>query len=454
MKFNIIVLLPTICVFAFISSMSVASACFITLEPDDTGPSVKCLQQLLTVTRDYNGQVLTEVYDTKTTEAVQRFQARTGIVSSGTIAETGFGRYGKHTQQALAAESLNLLQQQLAQMVNYPSADGATLNSEYISVITKLTDEEALTQSTNVTRNFVYNNQNNTIDLRKYFPATTTNVIKRKANGSVYSSHNYKPASASFQTLYNNLMNQGKPGQVYTLQKRYGSESPTCTATYAILFMGDDRSVTEVGDWLATDKCTLDTAFGYYNSARTTPSGLMWSAPGGLRTKDSLRSDWPLPSKIEDLKIYRQNFKGDTYTYRNNSTWNETEVVETLGTYKPPYGRDADGVWGAGKGKTYNDVIRIRLYHGTRSGPNPTPVNCSSSIVNNNNSFTGGYKHNPKYRSYTSEYYLAPSKGIIQETLLYVEDGRYWASANCKMGIMFNRDQGADSVWTSYIDER
>jgi hypothetical protein len=51
------------------------------------------------------------------------------------------------------------------------------------------------------------------------------------------------------------------------------------------------------------------------------------------------------------------------------------------------------------------------------------------------------------------EFYLAENKWIIQESLLYIEDGSYWRIPNCT-GLSLDEDPVRAQRWVSYIDER
>lgn len=72
-------------------------------------PDVKRLQQLLNLdsetqvakTGDGSSGRETEVYGSRTEDAVRRFQVKHGIVSSGTPATTGYGRVGPKTRKAI-----------------------------------------------------------------------------------------------------------------------------------------------------------------------------------------------------------------------------------------------------------------------------------------------------------------------------------------------------------------
>jgi len=269
-------------------------------------------------------------------------------------------------------------------------------------------------------------------DMRNYFPQSYRRNVSRKQDGSMYSDYRFYPATVDFNNLYRMLMDLGKPGRLMVWEKRYAPSNDTCIATYANLFLGDDMSVTEVGDWYANNGCNPDVAFGYSDSTLSRPDGLAWSAPGGIRN---------LAYK-EGLGIQRQVTPGSAYVNYGThgyKAWNHTVLKETLPTYTPPYGRSPTGAWGRGLSKTYRDVIKIIFYHGTQM-PGQQPINCGSKP---------DYVSKPGYHTYASEIYFAKGIGIIQESFLYTESGAYWNMPNCSGSTMDN----SGAKWTSYIDE-
>jgi hypothetical protein len=41
---------------------------------------------------------------------------------------------------------------------------------------------------------------------------------------------------------------------------------------------------------------------------------------------------------------------------------------------------------------------------------------------------------------------------LLQETLLYVENGEYWGQPDCSMGLLFSKDSSKPSLDVSYRD--
>ncbi|RJQ34085.1 hypothetical protein C4568_02995 [Candidatus Parcubacteria bacterium] len=70
--------------------------------PGSSGPNVTTLQQFLARDRNiYPEAQITGYYGTLTTTAVQRFQAKYNIVSSGSPSTTGYGRVGPKTMDVI-----------------------------------------------------------------------------------------------------------------------------------------------------------------------------------------------------------------------------------------------------------------------------------------------------------------------------------------------------------------
>ncbi|HEY4513708.1 MAG TPA: peptidoglycan-binding protein [Candidatus Paceibacterota bacterium] len=84
--------------FAVISAFAVANAQTVTLGPGDSGSEVSALQTFLAAdTSVYPEGLVTGYYGSLTTAAVQRYQCKNGIVCSGSVATTGYGRVGPAT---------------------------------------------------------------------------------------------------------------------------------------------------------------------------------------------------------------------------------------------------------------------------------------------------------------------------------------------------------------------
>lgn len=268
-----------------------------------------------------------------------------------------------------------------------------------------------------------------TVDLRQYFPDSNT-VQLNKAAGESSSRYTLQKSPTGIDNLYTSLLNQNKPGTPYVWRKEYFQSGGWCTATYAALFMADDGSVIEAGDWLASTPCTPNVALGY-KTASGINTGLLWSGPGGL-------SATPV---INEMDVWRQNVPGGAYQKSGVKAFSKTGLVEKYACYTVPYGRNEAGEWGR-NGRTYEDVIHIVMYHGTKAG-NSTPIRCNPP-VSANGAYYQSYKD---YNSYAIELWLAKGVGIIQENTPFIEDGSFWGMPNCTGDIFQYPGQ-----WTTYID--
>lgn len=269
-----------------------------------------------------------------------------------------------------------------------------------------------------------------TIDLRQYFPDSNT-VILNKATGATTSRYTLQKSPTGIDSLYASLLNQNKAGTPYMWRKEYFQNGSWCTATYAVLFMADDGSVIEAGDWLASTPCTPNVAFGYKTTSGIN-TGLLWSGPGGI-------SSTPV---INEMDVWRQNTPGAAYQKSGSKAFSKTGLIETFASYTVPYGRNDNGEWGQGYGRTFDDVIHIVMYHGTK-GTTETPIRCNPPL-----SASGAYYQSYKdYNSYAIELWLAKGVGIIQENTPFIEDGSFWGMPNCTGDIFQYPGQ-----WSTYID--
>lgn len=277
------------------------------------------------------------------------------------------------------------------------------------------------------------------IDLREYFPPSYT-VKLNTAAGAEHTRYTFTSNPSGYLSLYQTYLDIGKTGTHYTWKKEFKISGSWCAKTVGILFMADDKSVTEVGDWMARggDGCTPNTVFGYKNFTTNTNTGLLWSPVNGLTE---------LPA-IHEMNTVSQDTPGAAYSLNGYQAFSKTGLIEVLDTYTPPYGRSSSGTWCQGCSKTYTDVVHIVMYHGTKKA-STVPVRCSTTSPI---AATGAYYQSFKnYNAYAMEIWIAKGKGIIQENFPFVEDASYWGGAfpNCSGGEFSN-----DVAWTKYIDEQ
>lgn len=269
------------------------------------------------------------------------------------------------------------------------------------------------------------------INLQEYFPSTYGLINYSKSTGIKNSKFTFQRAPTPVDNVYNNYQKLSKPGVPYMWRKEYFKNNIWCTETYGILFFGDDGSITETGDWMASSPCTPNVVLGYKTSSGVN-TGLVWCPAGGLTST-------PV---IVEMDVWRQMTPGSAYIDSTGDCYSKVGLIEHLDCYTMPYGRDQDGVWGAGFGATYTDVVHMVMYHGTRQ-PNKPPVRCVGPIAAN-----GVYYQSYKdYNSYAIELYLAKGVGIIQHNTPFIEDASFWGMANCTGDIFYY-----PGAWVSYID--
>jgi hypothetical protein len=264
---------------------------------------------------------------------------------------------------------------------------------------------------------FLFSSSANAVDLRPYFPETVTYLSK--ANGTPQSKYSFISNNQDLKNLYTSYLNLNKAGAPFYWKKDYWINNAWCTATYAIMFKGDDKTITEAGDWLASTPCTPNIILGYKSNGTST--GLIWA-----------NDTFDVTASLAEMNVWQQNAPSSAYEYSNYQAFHKTGVVEVLSKFKPKYGR-LNGVWAEGNGTEYSDVIHIVMYHGTRKASGQVPIRCSAPIKAD-----GAYYQSYKdYNSYAIELWLAKDVGIIQERTTFIEDGAYWSKPNCT-GYVFN----------------
>lgn len=272
------------------------------------------------------------------------------------------------------------------------------------------------------------------INLQEYFP-DYNKVHLTKASGLVSTRYTFlRDPKNGLDGVYSGYMNLNKPGVPYMWRKEYYKNGVWCTETYAILFMGTDTSVIETGDWYAGSPCTPNCVLGYRTPLGAN-TGLIWSPAEGL-------CEVPVVAEVD---VWRQNTPGAPYTNSTAKAFSRTGLIEYFPQYTVPYGRDLDGVWAEGYGSTYDDVVHIVMYHGTKQ-PNKPIVRCQFPIAAQRKGPT--YQTFKDYNSYAIELWLAKGVGIIQENCPFIEDASNWGMSNCT-GDIFQWT----GMWETYIDE-
>ncbi len=104
------------------------------------GGSVKALQQSLTQSGHYNGDI-TGYFGEQTRNAVQNFQKENGIASGGDERTTGYGRFGQKTSELLTQKCVKTDTAEVTPKA-YTLADVVTITSQRVDPIKRAVDDE------------------------------------------------------------------------------------------------------------------------------------------------------------------------------------------------------------------------------------------------------------------------------------------------------------------------
>lgn len=283
-------------------------------------------------------------------------------------------------------------------------------------------------------------------DLGPYWIAPGIEQTFRRSNGDVFGWYRFTEDSGGYAALYTDFLDQGTPGRLVSWEKTYPfGEGGRRTATTGLLWFADDGSVTEVGDWYNSTLCgdgDAFVAFGYQALDSSTPLGLIWSPPGGVRSE---------PSPEVEVRVLRQTCPGDAYVYNRFDAHSSVALIAHHETWQAPYGMD-EGVWRAGAGRVYRDVIQLVLFHGTRSPDIKSgavaPVRCGEEL-DSTYERAGLYRSFSNYETYAIEAYLARGVGYVHETVLFTESAGLAGGDNvCRGAIMGFEHEAAEAAWS------
>jgi hypothetical protein len=293
------------------------------------------------------------------------------------------------------------------------------------------------------------------VDLRPYFPAADNTY--RKSDGTAAARYVFFPSSqtvnSGFWNVYASYLNLQKPGTLMVWAKMYASDpnnpgNLNCTKTYGMLFKGSgaDKSVIEVGDWYNEAPVpnysggTCGSQFGALGYQKYPPIGYTTSPAPTFSLSAATGLNWSGPNGLDDSYgsyqngyVFRQ-YPSSPAPYASGAPpfaeYSTPTLSQVIGNWSPEYGRSPAGAWVQNPGKTYTDVIRMVLYHGTgRSGSSVSACAVQTSPGHPYHNF---YWHHPPasvnganvanfFGSYAIELYLNPQYGVLQETLLYDE---------------------------------
>lgn len=239
------------------------------------------------------------------------------------------------------------------------------------------------------------------IDLREYFPDHKV-IYLNKQKSTPSARYTLTKNRAGFDELYNSLLKLSKTGYYYVWQKEYFVNGVWTTATYGILFIGDDGSVTEVGDWLHLGGGNFG-AFGYRNSLDGSNCGLIWSPAGGLTG---------IP-QFNEMSTISQAYSGAAFAQNGAKCYSESGLIDVIPSMTVG-------------GVVYTDVAHIVMYHGVR-----IPGQASLKAVDMPLVANGVYYRNRSdWDEYAMELWLAKGVGIIKERTPFIENARWWGLPN------------------------
>ncbi len=211
-------------------------------------------------------------------------------------------------------------------------------------------------------------------------------------------------------TLYESLLKlPNLDGEICVWQKEYFNNEWT-TSTYGVLFLGNDLSVTEVGDWLHLGNGNFG-AFGYQN-ANGENCGLKWSPAGGLSE---------VPQYAEMLTV-SQAYPGAAFSTSGASCYAESGLIDVIPSMEVG-------------GQVFNDVVHMVMYHGVNL-PGQVPVKADSLPLTAHGVY---YRNRWEWNEYAMELWLAPGVGVIKERIPFIENAEWWGLPNF-VGDLFGND--------------
>ena len=253
------------------------------------------------------------------------------------------------------------------------------------------------------------------IDLREYFPDHRV-IYLNKQNGTPHARYTLTKNRVGFEGLYNSLLKLPKTGNPYVWQKEYYKSGVWTTATYGILFMGDDGSVTEVGDWLHLGGGNFG-AFGYRNHTTGANCGLVWSPAGGLSGEP----------QFDEMNTIAQAYSGAAFALNGAKCYSECGLIDVIPSME---------VGGA----VFTDVAHIVMYHGVKN-PGVLPLKEGKLPLTANGVY---YRNRAEWSEYAMELWMVKGVGIIKERTPFIENASWWGLPNF-VGELFS----APGSWTT-----
>ena len=243
------------------------------------------------------------------------------------------------------------------------------------------------------------------LDLQKYFPPSGS-VLLNKA-GAPHSRYTFTLGHPGFKGLYDTFLKPVSPGRHYVWRKEYWTNGAWVTATYAILHMGDDGSVLEVGDWLHLGGGQYG-VFGYRNDDGSN-AGLVWCPPGGLSTEP----------QYNEMATISQAYSGAAFVQNGSRCYSESGLIDTD-----------------------NGLCHMVMYHGVRNAGS-TPVKAKRLPLVANGVY---YRNRSEWDEYAMELWLSFGVGVVRERTPFIENAAWWGLPDF-VGELF----GAPGSWTTEI---
>ena len=251
------------------------------------------------------------------------------------------------------------------------------------------------------------------VDMRLYFPNAAVDLKYRRPDGTLYMRRVTRPYN---DPMYNYLPD--KTGTHFSRESyvpvSYGSEDAPYTDSWSLRHGNvDDMLVTEVADSFAPSSPKAYSWIngpGQYYWGGSGLYGIPHGRPGGHVLGENYYYIWNSP-------VYRTpSIQTVVPTLLSGTTvWGGIRLYAKYNTYAPGYGR-LSGIWGAGRGKTYSNVVAMLFVHGTSpgSGTHPESPNCQSNRPAWANHVAGS-------TSYWEIILYAPGYGEIEEKVMFDE---------------------------------
>jgi hypothetical protein len=255
------------------------------------------------------------------------------------------------------------------------------------------------------------------IDLRKYFPDSSTVVLNNSA-GQPHARYTFSRAPDGFLPLFDAYLKVPKAGHHYVWRKEYFVDNLLWrTATYGILQICDDGSVIEVGDWLHLGNGSFG-VFGYRHDDGSN-AGLIWCPPGGLTGE----------AQYDEMSTISQAYSGAALTQNGSRCYSESGLIDVIPSMTVG-------------GKTYAGVVHMVMYHGVQI-PGRVPVKAGRLPLVANGVY---YRNRSDWDEYAIELWLAPGVGIIRERTPWIENASWWNLPDFS-GDLF----GTPGVWVTEV---